>query len=54
MYFTLAIYIRLNIMLRLMPVPRDTSVLREIVIVCCESVGSKIEVPRDVRASKGP
>ena len=37
MYFTQAIY-RLNIMFRQMPVPRDTSVLRQIIIVCCESV----------------
>ena len=27
-------------MFRHMPVPRDTSVLREIIIVCCESVGN--------------
>ena len=38
MYFTEAIY-RLNIMFRHMPVPRDTSVSRQIIIVCCESVG---------------
>ena len=37
MYFTLPIY-NLNIMVRHMPVPRDTSVLRKIIIVCCESV----------------
>ena len=30
---------RLNIMFRHMPVPRDTSVLRQIIIVCCESAG---------------
>ena len=29
---------RLNIMFRHMPVPRDTSVLRHIIIVCCELV----------------
>ena len=34
MYFTKAIY-RLNIMFRHMPVPRDTSVSRQIIIVCC-------------------
>ena len=38
MNFTQAVY-RLNIMFRHMPVPRDTSVLRQIIIVCCESVG---------------
>ena len=32
MYFTQAIY-RLNIMFRHMPVPRDTSVSRQIIIV---------------------
>ena len=37
MYFTQAIK-RLNIMFRHMPVPRDTSVSRQIIIVCCESV----------------
>ena len=37
MYFTLAIYM-LNIMFRYMPLPRDTSVLRKIIIVCYESV----------------
>ena len=37
MYFTQAIY-RLNIMFRHMSVPRDTSVLRQIIIVCCEWV----------------
>ena len=39
MYFTQAIY-RLNIMFRHMPVPRDTSVSRQIIIVYCESVGN--------------
>ena len=29
----------LNIMFRHMPVPRDTSVLRQIIIVCCQSLG---------------
>ena len=38
MYFAQAIY-RLNIMFRHMSVPRDTSVVRQIIIVCCESVG---------------
>ena len=38
MNFTKAIY-RLNIMFRHMSVPRDTSVSRQIIIVCCESVG---------------
>ena len=28
-------------MLRHMPVPRDTSVSRQIIIVCCESVGNR-------------
>ena len=46
MNFTLAIY-RLNIMFRHMPVPRDTSVLREIIIVCCESVGNCQTLPKD-------
>ena len=36
---TINIY-RLNIMFRHMPVPRDTSVLRQMSIVCCESVGN--------------
>ena len=39
MYFAQAIY-RLNIMFRHMLVPRDTSVSRQIIIVCCESMGN--------------
>ena len=46
MYFTLAIY-RLNIMFRHMPVPRDTSVLRDIIIACCESVGNCQTLSKD-------
>ena len=30
-----------------MPVPRDTSVLRQIVIVCCESVGNCQTLSKD-------
>ena len=45
-YFTQAIY-RLNIMFRHMPVPRDTSVSRQIIIVCCESVGNCQTLPKD-------
>ena len=30
----------ISIMFRHMPVPRDTSVSRQIIIVCCESVGN--------------
>ena len=37
MYFAQAIY-RFNIMFRHMPVPRDTSVSCQIIIVRCESV----------------
>ena len=44
MYFTQAIY-RLNIMLRHMPVPRDT--LFPSVIVCCESVGNCQTLSKD-------
>ena len=36
---TINIY-KLNIMFRHMPVPRDTSVSRQMIIVCCESVGN--------------
>ena len=39
MYFTQATY-RFNIMFRDMPVPRDTSVSRQIIIDGCESVGN--------------
>ena len=46
MYFTQAIY-RLNIMLRHMPVPRDTSVSRQNIIVCCESVGNCQTLSKD-------
>ena len=46
MYFTLSIY-RLNVMFRHMPVPRDTSVLREIIFVCCESVGNCQTLPKE-------
>ena len=46
MYFTQAIY-RLNIMFRHMPVPRDTSVSRQIIIVCCESVGNCKTLSKD-------
>ena len=46
MYFTQAIY-RLNIMFRHMPVPRDTSVSRQIIIVCCESVGNCQTLSKD-------
>ena len=46
MYFTEAIY-RLNMMFRHMPVPRDTSVLRQIIIVCCESVGNCQTLSKD-------
>ena len=38
---------RLNIMFRHMPVPRDTSVLRQIIIVCCESVGNCQTLSKD-------
>ena len=41
-----AIY-RLNIMFRHMPVPRDTSVSRQIIIVCCESVGNCQTLSKD-------
>ena len=40
---------RLNIMFRRMPVPRDTSVLRQIIIVCCESVGNCQHLSKDGR-----
>ena len=46
MYFTQAIY-RLNIMFRHMPVPRDTSVSRQIIIICCESVGNCQTLSKD-------
>ena len=46
MYFTQAIY-RLNIMFRHMPVPRDTEVSRQIIIVCCESVGNCQTLSKD-------
>ena len=46
MYFAQAIY-RLNIMFRNMPVPRDTSVSRQIIIVCCESVGNCQTLSKD-------
>ena len=46
MYFTQAIY-RLNILFRHMPVPRDTSVSRQIIIVCCESVGNCQTLSKD-------
>ena len=46
MNFTKAIY-RLNIMFRHMPVPRDTSVSRQIIIVCCESVGNCQTLSKD-------
>ena len=46
MYFTQAIY-RLNIMFRHMPVPRDTSVSRQNIIVCCESVGNCQTLSKD-------
>ena len=46
MCFTQAIY-RLNIMFRKMSVPRDTSVLRQIIIVCCESVGNCQTLSKD-------
>ena len=46
MYFAQAIY-RLNIMFRHMPVPRDTSVSRQIIIVCCESVGNCQTLSKD-------
>ena len=45
-YFTQAIY-RLNIMYRHMPVPRDTSVSRQFIIVCCESVGNCQTLSKD-------
>ena len=41
-----AIY-RLNIMFRHMPVPRDTSVSRQIIIVCCELVGNCQTLSKD-------
>ena len=48
MYVLYASYIyRLNIMFRHMPVPRDTSVSRQIVIVCCESVGNCQTLSKD-------
>ena len=34
-------------MFRQMPVPRDTSVLREVIIVCCESVGNCQTLSKD-------
>ena len=34
-------------MFRHMPVPRDTSGLREIIIVCCESVGNCQTLSKD-------
>ena len=46
MYFTQAIY-RINIMFSHMPVPRDTSVSRQIIIVCCESVGNCHTLSKD-------
>ena len=46
MYFTQAIF-RLNIMFRHMPVPRDTSVSRQIIIFCCESVGNCQTLSKD-------
>ena len=46
MYFTQAIY-RLNIMFRHVPVPRDTSVSRQNIIVCCESVGNCQTLSKD-------
>ena len=46
MYFTQAIY-RLNIMFRHMPVPHDTSVSRQIIIVWCESVGNCQTLSKD-------
>ena len=48
MYFAQALY-RLNIMFRHMPVPRDTctSVSRQIIIVCCESVGNCQTLSKD-------
>ena len=46
MYFAQAIY-RLNIMFRHMPVPRDTSVSRQIIIVCCESLGNCHTLSKD-------
>ena len=36
---TINIY-RLNIMFRHIPVPRDTSISRQMIIVCCRSVGN--------------
>ena len=45
MYFTQAIY-RLNIMFRHMPVSRDTSVSRQIIIVCCELWGTAKICPK--------
>ena len=48
MYFTQAIY-RLNIMFRHMPVPRDTSVSRQIIIVCCEWETPKLCPKTDLR-----
>ena len=46
MYFAQAIY-RLNIMFRHMPEPRDTSVSRQNIIVCCESVGNCQTLSKD-------
>ena len=46
MYFTQAIY-GLNIMFRHMPVPRDTSVSRQNIIVCCESMGNCQTLSKD-------
>ena len=46
MYCAQAIY-RLNIMFRHMPIPRDTSVSRQIFIVCCESVGKCQTLSKD-------
>ena len=46
MYFMQAIY-RLYIMFRHMPVPRDTSVSRQIIIGCCESVGNCQTLSKD-------
>ena len=37
----------LNIMFRHMPVPRDTSVSRQIIIVCSESVGNCQTLSKD-------
>ena len=34
-------------MFRRMPVPRDTKVLREIIIICCESVGNCQTLSKD-------